>query len=144
MCHLGLHSLLAVEVRASGIRRGSPDGAVAAQHRRVRPLPTEHEHRGIRGGVALHARRGIATQRLTFPCQVQTRQISGTAGIFSAEQVARETVNTIASGGAITAIGFEGWMLGTLTAGARSEPSFVQAVAQVRFTSQLMYQDCLV
>lgn len=32
----------------------------------------------------------------------------------------------------MTSIGFEGWMLGTLTAGAKPEPDFLQAVAQVR------------
>lgn len=61
----------------------------------------------------------------------ETRQIGGAAGTFSPEEVARETVNTIACGGSMTSIGFEGWMLGTLTAGAKPEPDFLQAVAQI-------------
>ncbi|KAI6233868.1 3-ketodihydrosphingosine reductase [Aphelenchoides fujianensis] len=63
---------------------------------------------------------GFAVEQKEMPEQI--REISGTSGIFSADHVARATVDTIERGGFRTTIGFEGWMLGVLTAGASPEP----------------------
>ncbi|KAI6216000.1 hypothetical protein M3Y94_00451800 [Aphelenchoides besseyi] len=74
---------------------------------------------------------GFAVEQREMPEQI--REISGTSGLFPADYVARATINTIENGGFRTTIGFEGWMLGLLTAGASPEPIGYAAYLQFLF-----------
>uniref|UniRef100_A0A914CCD0 3-dehydrosphinganine reductase n=1 Tax=Acrobeloides nanus TaxID=290746 RepID=A0A914CCD0_9BILA len=78
---------------------------------------------------------GFQEELKTMPEEVKL--ISGTAGSFSPKVVAQSVVQNIENGEFATTIGFEGWMLGVLTAGAGPEPSIVNAIAQVTLGSLL-------
>jgi 3-dehydrosphinganine reductase len=71
---------------------------------------------------------GYKEELRTMPEEV--RLIGESAGLFSAREVANRLGNGIESGNFITTVGFEGWMLGMLTAGAGPEPNLLNACAQ--------------
>uniref|UniRef100_A0A914Z2X8 3-dehydrosphinganine reductase n=1 Tax=Panagrolaimus superbus TaxID=310955 RepID=A0A914Z2X8_9BILA len=58
---------------------------------------------------------GFKEELRTMPEEV--RLIGDSAGLFSAQNVAKRLGNSIENGNFITTVGFEGWMLGMLTAG---------------------------
>ncbi|KAL3100433.1 hypothetical protein niasHS_001736 [Heterodera schachtii] len=72
---------------------------------------------------------GFRDELRTMPPQI--RAISGTAGLFQASDVAARLVQAIEKGHFATTVGMEGWLLGTLSAGASPEPNGIQAFLQV-------------
>ncbi|CAD5221503.1 unnamed protein product [Bursaphelenchus okinawaensis] len=86
---------------------------------------------------------GFQVEKQEMPEQI--RQISGSAGLFSSEEVGRACVNAISNGDFNASVGFEGWLLCTLAAGASPESSPLQAIAQTLFAGifrgiMLVYQ----
>lgn len=61
----------------------------------------------------------------------EVAEISGSAGFFEPEEVAKLYVNDIENGNCGTSVGFEGWMLGVLTAGASPETNFLRVLPQI-------------
>lgn len=88
---------------------------------------------------------GFAVEKEEMP--EETRVISGSAGLFPAGEVAKNTISTIENGGfsATTGnnryfrlhnthiLGLEGWMLRSLTSGASPEPNVFEAICQTLF-----------
>ncbi|CAJ0600898.1 unnamed protein product [Cylicocyclus nassatus] len=72
---------------------------------------------------------GFKLETLNMP--VETQLISDTAGLFSPALVAEAHVKDIESGNYCTAIGFEGWNLSMLTAGASPERNMFRCLAQI-------------
>ena len=71
---------------------------------------------------------GYKEELRTMPEEV--RLIGESAGLFSAQEVAKSLGDSIENGNFVTTVGFEGWMLGMLTAGAGPEPNYFNACAQ--------------
>ncbi|KAJ1370294.1 hypothetical protein KIN20_031986 [Parelaphostrongylus tenuis] len=72
---------------------------------------------------------GFKVEMETMPEEV--RLISGTAGFFSPQDVAKAHVQDIEDGQYATAVGLDGWMLCVLTAGASPERSMFRLLPQV-------------
>ncbi|CAD5227097.1 unnamed protein product [Bursaphelenchus xylophilus] len=86
---------------------------------------------------------GFQVEKREMPEQI--KQISGSAGLFSSQEVANKCVTTIKNGAFNASVGFEGWLLCTLAAGASPECSPLQAIAQTLFAGifrgiMLIYQ----
>ncbi|KAE9556555.1 hypothetical protein FO519_000249 [Halicephalobus sp. NKZ332] len=74
---------------------------------------------------------GFEVEQQTMPEEV--RMIGGTAGTFTAEEVAKSFVNDMVRGEFVTTLGLEGKLLGILSSGAAPEPSTVSGVLQTVF-----------
>ncbi|KAL7071887.1 hypothetical protein ACQ4LE_009013 [Meloidogyne hapla] len=77
------------------------------------------------------ATEGFDEELRTMPEQI--RQISNSAGVFPPKQVAAALIRSIRLGDFWTCIGFEGKILGFLSAAASPETNFPNAVAQIFF-----------
>lgn len=114
-------------------------GAAAIQSQHQCALSAEHGYGGICGKSlrvsGIYERFQVEIQ--TMPEEV--RLISETAGLFTPQEVAAKHVKDIKRGTVSTVIGLDGWMLGTLTAGAGAENSLPNAVIQVRFKHYMIF-----
>jgi len=72
---------------------------------------------------------GFQEEKKGMPEEV--REISHSAGIFSANEVAKTFIRNIEVGDFSTTVGLEGWMLGVLAAGAAPEPNATKSVVQI-------------
>uniref|UniRef100_A0A1I7U7S9 3-dehydrosphinganine reductase n=1 Tax=Caenorhabditis tropicalis TaxID=1561998 RepID=A0A1I7U7S9_9PELO len=71
---------------------------------------------------------GFKLEQETMP--EETKLMSDAAGLFTPKFVAEAHLKDIADGNYATTIGLDGWMLGTLTAGASPEKSLFRALTQ--------------
>jgi len=61
----------------------------------------------------------------------ETKLISSTSGLFTAEEVAKSVVKGFQSGAYLISIGFDGWVLSQLTAGMSPVTSIIDLLSQV-------------
>lgn len=80
---------------------------------------------------------GFKEEILTMPEELII--ISDSAGLVTPEVVAEAHVKDIVNGEYTTTIGFEGWMLGVLTAGAAPEKNVLRSVVQSLFAGVLRF-----
>lgn len=59
-----------------------------------------------------------------------TREISGTAGLFTADEVATKIWDSVCAGDFSCFIGMDGWIVGLLTAGMAPETNPLKAILQ--------------
>lgn len=72
---------------------------------------------------------GFAEENKTKP--IETQLINNTSGLFSADKIAREIINSTRKGSFSCWIGFNGFLLDSLTSGAQPTTGLLELISQV-------------